>query len=125
MYDFLLDDAYTRLDTNQGLLKVTDPRTSEEVVVHQRIWLIVNKKGQHLLFLLSDHYLNFQVAHSGVTAGYAIFADALEAVGSFVSNPRKESCVDKNIRIRTLHGSNARGAPAAAREEDVTTLHGS
>ena len=97
VFDFLLDDSYTRLDTNQGMLEVTDPRTNEERMVHRRIWLIVNKKGQHVLFLASDHYRNFQDENAGATVGYTIFTDARTAVGQFVSNPRKQSCVDEII----------------------------
>ena len=95
VYSFLLDDDYTRLDTNQGLLQVIDPRTGEETTEHKRIWLIVNKEQQHSLFLSSDHYAKFQQEHNGASVSYGIWHDVMDKVGSIVSNPKPESCVDK------------------------------
>ena len=43
VFDFLLDDDYTRLDTKQGLDEVTDPRTGELTTLHQRIWRNVHR----------------------------------------------------------------------------------
>ena len=83
---------HTRLDTNQGMLEVTDPRTNEERMVHRRIWLIINKKGQHVLCLASDHYRYFRNENPGYKARYIVFTDALTTVGQFMSNPHKQSC---------------------------------
>ena len=58
VFNFLLDDKYTRLDTKQGLEQVVDPRTddSESITVHRRIWLNGNKAQRHILFQASDYY---------------------------------------------------------------------
>ena len=96
-FDFAKDDDYVRLNSFQGLLEVSDPRTGEDVMVHRRIWRIINKRGQHTLFLESDHYAKFQSENGGATVGYHVWHDALNAVGQFVSNPRKQSCVDEFI----------------------------
>ena len=74
------------------MLKVTDLRTTEERMVHRRIWLIVNKKGQHVLLLVSDHYRYFENENPGYKARYIVFTDALTTVGQFMSNPHKQSC---------------------------------
>ena len=92
VFDFLLDDSYTRWDTKQGMVEVTDPRTNEERMVHRRIWLIINKKGQHVLCLASDHYRYFRNENPGYKARYIVFTDALTTVGQFMSNPHKQSC---------------------------------
>ena len=65
--------------------------------IHRRIWRIVNKKLQHLLFLNSDHYKLFQSDHGGATAGYDVFRDLLSKVGTFVCNPLPQSCVDEKM----------------------------
>ena len=46
VFDFLLDDKFTRLDTKQGLEDVIDPRseTREQTTVHKIIWLNSNKE---------------------------------------------------------------------------------
>ena len=59
VFKFCLDDDYTRLDSNQGLDVVVNPRTGEDTTVHRRIWAIQNKRQQHLLFLCSNHYTKF------------------------------------------------------------------
>jgi len=97
VYDFLLDDNYTRLDTKQGLVEAIDPRTDERTTVHKRIWLNVNKRQQLSLFLSSDHFARFQAKHNGATVGYDVWSDVLGTVGTFVSNPLHESCVDEKI----------------------------
>ena len=70
VFNFLLDDKYTRLDTKQGLEQVVDPRTddSESITVHRRIWLNENKAQQHILFQASDYYMTFQHDDSGATS---------------------------------------------------------
>ena len=97
VFDFLLDDIYTRLDTKQGLVEAIDPRTDERITVHKRIWLNVNKRQQLSLFLSSDHFARFQAKHNGATVGYDVWSDVLGTVGTFVSNPLHESCVDEKI----------------------------
>ena len=72
LYSFLLDNDYTRLDTNQDLVEVIDPRSDKETTEHKRIWLIVNNEQQHSLFLSSDHYVKFQQEHTGASASYGI-----------------------------------------------------
>ena len=37
VYSFLMDDSYTRLDTNQGLVEVVDPRSGKVVDEYKRI----------------------------------------------------------------------------------------
>ena len=46
VFDFLLDDKFTRLGTKQGLEDVIDPRseTSKQTTVHKIIWLNSNKE---------------------------------------------------------------------------------
>ena len=97
VFAFLLDDSYTRLDTKQGLEQVMDPRTGYSSTVHKRIWLITNKRQQHSLFISSDHYQQFQKDHPGATVGYDVWRCALAVVGSFVSKPLQESCVDERM----------------------------
>ena len=37
VFDFIQDDAITRLDTNQGLAAVVDPKTGLETTIHRWI----------------------------------------------------------------------------------------
>ena len=51
---------------------------------------------QHLLFLESDHYANFQRDNDGATAtSRGVWTEAVRLVGAFVGDPRPESCVDE------------------------------
>ena len=94
--NYLTDDCYTRLDTNQGPIDIIHPRTGEVNSQHRRIWCNVNKQQQHLLFLTSDHYANFRQDNDGATATLVdIWQEMMGAVGSFVSNPRNLYCVDE------------------------------
>jgi hypothetical protein len=95
LYSFLMDDSYTRLDTNQGLIEVLDPRSGKVVDEHKRIWLIVNQEQQHSLFKSSDHYAQFQLQESGAKASYGVWHEVLGKLGGIVSNPKPESCVDE------------------------------
>ncbi len=96
VYDYLTDNCYTRIDTNQGSVEIIDPRTGDVISEHRRIWCNVNKQQQHLLFLKSDHYSNFQQDHDGATAtSIGVWEEVLGEVGSFVSNSRPQSCVDE------------------------------
>jgi len=98
IFKFLLDDDYTRLDTNQGKVDVIDPATGEIVSVHRRIWCVsTNKRQQHELFLSSDYYKQFQAENNNATAGYTVWMEVLLQVGTFVSNPVVQSCVDEKI----------------------------
>ncbi|MGB2447348.1 MAG: hypothetical protein ACPICB_06430, partial [Candidatus Poseidoniaceae archaeon] len=95
--DYCRDDDFSRLDTNQGKMDIVDARTGETYREHRRIWRIVNKKQNHLLFVESIHYANFQKAFPGATIGYDIFRRVLGKVGRFMSKPTPESCVDPII----------------------------
>jgi len=95
LYSFLLDDDYIRLDTNQGLVEVSDPISGKEITEHKRIWLIVNKEQQHSLFLSSDQYVKFQQEHNGASTSYGIWYYVMGKVESIVSNPKPESFVDE------------------------------
>jgi len=98
IFKFLLDDdSITRLDTNQGKVDVIDPSTEEIVSVHRRIWTISNREQQHLYFLESDLYKQFQTENVGATVGYSVWRDVLLEVGTFVSEPIAQSCVDEKI----------------------------
>ena len=96
IFRFLLDDD-TLLDTNQGKVDVIDPSTGDIVSVHRRIWNITNMEQQHALFLASDYYAEFQSENNDATVGYTVWRDVLLEVGSFVSNPVRQSCVDEKI----------------------------
>ena len=98
VFDFLRDGAYTRLDTKQGLVTVNDPRSGEEIVVHRRIWLNVNKKQQHLLFQNLDYYLDFQREY-GATAAYSVWRLVLSRVGSFMSKPSLNLALTKRFPV--------------------------
>jgi len=90
VYDFLQDDAYTKLDPKKVLTEVIDPRTGEKVMMPKRIWFTWNKHQQHELFLRSDYYLNqFQRDHNGATIGYTVWMKLLAKVGTFVRSPPK------------------------------------
>ena len=49
-----------------------------------------------MLFQNSDYYCDFKQAH-GATAGYDVWRRVLARVGSFVTKPLVESCVDEKI----------------------------
>ena len=72
VFDFNKNDHYVRLDSLQGLLKVVDTRTGEDAMVHRILWHIINKRGQHTMFVASDHYTNFQSEKGGATVGYHV-----------------------------------------------------
>ena len=86
LFDFVLDDRYTRLDTKQCLLDVYNPRAEEgePTTEHRRIWLNAKKTQRFMLFLESDHYTNFQQEHAGATAGYKVWKQVMTKVGGFV-----------------------------------------
>lgn len=67
--------------------------SGEKEQVHQRIWRIINKEQQHLLFLNSEHYSEFQRDHENKKVGYTVWADVLEQVNTFVTQSKEESCV--------------------------------
>lgn len=97
VFDFALDDDYTRFDTKQSKVDVIHPVTGDEVSIHKRIWKVVQRVQQHRLFLESKHYKQFQEDNSGATIGYEIFSEARESVLRFVCNPLPESCVDTKV----------------------------
>ena len=97
LFSWLRSDDNTRLDTNQCLVDVEHPVTGDKVPVHKRIWRIVNKEAQHLLFLNSDEYASFQRENEGATIGYTTWSQVLKEVNTFVTNPKPESCVDEKI----------------------------
>ena len=97
VFEHLQDEDYTRFDSNQGKVTVQHPQTGEEVSVHKRIWLNVNKEQQHGQYLLSDQYEEFQDENNGATVSYGIWHEALSIINSFVSDPKPESCVDEKI----------------------------
>ena len=59
-YEFLIDDLFSRLDTNQKKVDLVHPGTGLKISEHKRIWRIVNKEQQYLLFVCSEHHTNFQ-----------------------------------------------------------------
>ena len=65
-------------------------------MVRKRIWLNANKQLQYSLFQNSDYYVDFK-RRRGATAGYDVWRYVLARVGSFVSKPLAESCVDEKI----------------------------
>ena len=80
VYDFLLDDEYTRLDTNQKLIdNVIDPRSGDEVPVHRRVWKHTNKEYQHQLFLKSEHYTYYMRLYGliGKACSYGLWSAVL------------------------------------------------
>ena len=85
VFNFLKDDEFTRLDTNQPLVDVVDPRTGEIVAEHTRIWHDVNKHQQRRSFLESTYYFDFQRDNDGATAvSKDIWGDVLAQIGIFV-----------------------------------------
>ena len=97
IYDYLLNDEYTQMDTKQGMREVVDPRTGKNENIHMQIWLNLNKKEQNCNFIKSIHYMDFQRDHRNATVGCTTFINNLAKVNTFVSNPKAESCVDKNV----------------------------
>ena len=95
VFDFICDDIFTRLDTKQGQMEVIYPRTGGLITVHKRIWHNVHKTQQHVLFQASNHYANFQCDNNGATAGYGVWSEVLDKVGTFVRKPLAESCIDR------------------------------
>lgn len=89
VFDFLQRDEYTTLNNRKkgGLVALLDPRTGEEVTVHRRIWRYVKKTEQHVLFLSSDQFKQFQHDHNRATVGYEVWMKVLAKVGTFVSTP--------------------------------------
>jgi hypothetical protein len=77
------------------LVEVVDPRSGKKVFEHKRIWFIVNKRQQHLLFLSSDHYSDFQQQYIGAGASYPVWHEVLGKMGNIVCNPKPESYVDE------------------------------
>ncbi len=73
VYNFVLNDEYTRFDSKQRFGKVRDPRSGEVVEVHKQIWRQVNKSERYKKFLESTHYQNFKHDNPGATCGYTIF----------------------------------------------------
>jgi hypothetical protein len=58
VFDFLIDDQYTRVNTNSKQMTMTP--MGKEMTIPQRTWIIVNKMEQYHAFKDSVHYLNFQ-----------------------------------------------------------------
>lgn len=98
VWDFTQDDDYTRLDTNQRIVDVVNPRTGKSEPVHQRIWKNVNKKQRHLLFKASDHYQRFQSDNPRAKVSWGTWRKVLKKVAKkYVCNPRPELCVDEKM----------------------------
>jgi hypothetical protein len=92
IFDFLLDDEYTRVCPEARRQKkpceVVDPRTGEKRIVTKRIWRKQEEKFQQ--FLESQHYHDFQEANEQKTIGASTFRTTVEDVGaSFMVNPLK------------------------------------
>ncbi len=96
LFGFLIDDDYTRFDSNQNFEEVNDPMNNGQTInVHRRIRLELNKRRQHSLFTESEYYTNFQREYPGATVGYSVWERVLRKVGTFVTNPKQQSCVDE------------------------------
>ena len=44
-FDFCKDDDFSRLDSNQKLVEVINPRSATKVTEHQRVWINGNKNS--------------------------------------------------------------------------------
>ena len=64
-------------------MEVINPRTGGLTILHLRVWHIIHKVQQHLLFQESDHYANFQQEHREVTAGFQVWSNVITQVGCF------------------------------------------
>ena len=84
VYDFCSVDEHIQLDSNQDLDIMVNLRTGEETAVRRRIWTILNKIQQHLMFPCSHQYINFQQEHNGATVGYNVLSQVVLTVCIFV-----------------------------------------
>lgn len=91
------DPSPTRLDTNAKPKKVIDPNTGESVDEARRIWQINTQYQRFEAFLNSPYYAAFQDQYDNRTIGSTSFQKILDKVGTFVDNPRPESCVDEKV----------------------------
>ena len=102
VFAFLLDDEFTRLDTNASPAKqeLIHPSTGQPVSIHKRIWHNVDKRQQHLQFQNSKYLTEFHNDHgSEAKVCYETWRRVLSKVNSpkFVSNPSSQSCVDEKM----------------------------
>jgi hypothetical protein len=85
VYDYIKDDEFTWLDTNQGLEDGIEPRTGQAISEHMRIWNEMNKNKRRTNFLESIHYRLFQQENDGASAvSKGVWKDALSQVDWFV-----------------------------------------
>jgi len=90
----------THFDSNQTLVEIKDPSTGQMIKVHKRVWLNTNKRQQHLQFLASDIFANFQRDNnSDMKCCYETWRKVLAKVNNpkFVTDPTPKSCVDEKM----------------------------
>ena len=91
VYRYAQDDAYTRFDSNQGKVYVTNPSNGELEKINRRIWIETDKHTQHNAFKASKHYEDFKKENKGLKCGFTVFQDVLKKVAPFVSDPKAKS----------------------------------
>ena len=91
VYQYALDDDYTRFDSNQGKVNATNPSNGQLEEVNRRIWIETDMRKQHTDFLSSSHYQDFKTEHEDLNCGFTVFQDVLTKVAPFVSNPKAKS----------------------------------
>jgi len=97
IFDFLLDDEYTRQEGRKHPVEVTDPHTGEKRTIQRRTWLVRKGEEKFAQFTESQYYRAFQEAHNQTTIGMTLFCNVVDEIGTFVVNlpkPKSKASLD-------------------------------
>lgn len=97
IFDFLLDDEYTRQEGRKHPVEVTDPHTGEKRTIQRRSWLVRKGEDKFAQFTESQYYRAFQEAHNQTTIGMTLFCNVVDEIGTFVVNlpkPKSKSSLE-------------------------------